>query len=69
MKTTTTRIENMKRWINEFQEPTPKIPGRPMKAMLADPYVKAIRWASDRIGEKGIVAFVTNNSFLDGICF
>ena len=37
--------------------------------MLADPYVKAIRWASDRIGEQGIVAFVTNNSFLDAIAF
>ena len=40
-----------------------------LKAQLSDPYVKAIRWASDRIGEKGIVAFVTNNSFLDGISF
>ncbi|OQY50299.1 MAG: DNA helicase [Candidatus Parabeggiatoa sp. nov. 2] len=36
---------------------------------LSDPYVKAIRWATDRIGEQGIVAFVTNNSFLDGIAF
>ena len=34
-----------------------------------DPYVKAIRWALDRIGEEGIVAFVTNNSFLDGVAF
>ena len=40
-----------------------------LKAQLADPYVKAIRWACDRIGEQGIVAFVTNNSFLDGIAF
>ena len=40
-----------------------------LKAQLSDPYVKAIRWASDRIGEQGIVAFVTNNSFLDGIAF
>ena len=39
------------------------------KNLLSDPYVKAIRWASDRIGEQGIVAFVTNNSFLDGIAF
>ena len=39
------------------------------KNLLSDPYVKAIRWASDRIGEQGIVAFVTNNSFLDGISF
>ena len=35
------------------------------KNALADPYVKAIRWASYRIGEEGVVAFVTNNSFLD----
>ena len=36
---------------------------------LNDPYVKAIRWASDRIGEEGIVAFVTNNSFINEITF
>lgn len=36
---------------------------------LYDVYVKAIRWASDRIGEKGVVAFGTNNGFLDGIAF
>ncbi len=40
-----------------------------LKSKLYDPYVKAIRWASDRIGEKGVVAFVTNNSFLDGVAF
>ena len=39
------------------------------KNALADPYVKAIRWASDRIGEEGVVAFVTNNGFLDGMVF
>ena len=39
------------------------------KNALYDPYVKAIRWASDRIKEEGLVAFVTNNSFLDGIAF
>jgi predicted helicase len=36
---------------------------------LGDPYVKAIRWATDRLGEEGIVAFVSNNSFLDQIAF
>ena len=36
---------------------------------LNDPYVKAIRWASDRIGNEGIVAFVTNNSFVNEITF
>ena len=40
-----------------------------LKNALYDPYVKAIRWASDRIGEEGVVAFVTNNGFLDGIAF
>ncbi len=39
------------------------------KNSLYDPYVKAIRWASDRIGKEGIVAFVTNNSFLDSVAF
>ncbi|MCK5717554.1 MAG: N-6 DNA methylase, partial [Thiomargarita sp.] len=36
---------------------------------LFDPYVKAIRWASDRIGKEGIVALVTNNSFIDSLSF
>jgi predicted helicase len=36
---------------------------------LSDPYIKAIRWASDRIiaNGEGIVAFVTNNAFLDSL--
>lgn len=32
---------------------------------LYDSYVRAIRWASDRIGQSGVVAFVTNAGFLD----
>jgi predicted helicase len=36
------------------------------KNALSDPYVKAFRWASDRIGKEGIVALVTNSGFLDG---
>ncbi len=39
------------------------------KNALSDPYVKAILWASKRIGKEGVVAFVTNNGFLDGIAF
>ena len=39
------------------------------KNALSDPYVKAILWASKRVGEEGVVAFVTNNGFLDGIAF
>ena len=37
------------------------------KNKLSDPYVKSIRWASDRIDDQGIVALVTNSSFLDGM--
>ena len=40
-----------------------------LKNKLYDPYVKAIRWGLDRIGGEGVVAFVTNNSFLDGVAF
>ncbi len=34
------------------------------KNSLYDSYIRAFRWASDRIGEKGIVAFVTNGGWL-----
>jgi predicted helicase len=37
-----------------------------LKNALYDSYVRAIRWASDRIGEKGVIGFVTNGGFLDG---
>ena len=40
-----------------------------LRNKLYDPYVKAIGWASERIGEEGVVAFITNNSFLDGLAF
>ena len=36
------------------------------KNSLYDTYKMAIRWASDRIEEQGIVAFVTNGSWIDG---
>ncbi|HNR22205.1 MAG TPA: DEAD/DEAH box helicase family protein [Steroidobacteraceae bacterium] len=32
---------------------------------LYDSYVRAIRWASDRIGKSGVIGFVTNAGFLD----
>ena len=37
-----------------------------LKSGLYDPYKMAIRWASDRIGGQGIVALVTNGSWIDG---
>ena len=37
-----------------------------LKNSLYDTYKMAIRWASDRIGNQGIVALVTNGSWIDG---
>ena len=37
------------------------------KNSLYDTYKMAIRWASDRIGKQGVIAFVTNGSWIDGI--
>ena len=37
------------------------------KNSLYDYYKMAIRWASDRIQQQGIVAFVTNGSWIDGL--
>lgn len=36
-----------------------------MKKSLYDSFVKAFRWASDRISENGIVAFITPNSIVE----
>ncbi|HBC9088365.1 TPA: DEAD/DEAH box helicase [Citrobacter koseri] len=32
---------------------------------LYDSYIRAIRWASDRIGEQGVIGFVTNGGYID----
>ena len=32
-----------------------------------DSYIKAFRWSTDRIGENGIVCFVSNGSYLDSV--
>ena len=37
-----------------------------LKNSLYDTYKMAIRWASDRIGDQGVVALVTNGSWIDG---
>ncbi|MTZ13561.1 DEAD/DEAH box helicase [Pseudomonas sp. JL972] len=36
-----------------------------MVRALYDSYIRAIRWASDRIGDAGIIGFVTNAGFLE----
>jgi predicted helicase len=35
------------------------------KNSLYDSYIRAIRWASDRIEDRGVVAFVTNGAYID----
>ena len=36
-----------------------------LKRNLFDSYVRAIRWASDRIGDRGVIGFITNGGWLD----
>jgi predicted helicase len=33
---------------------------------LYDSYIRAVRWASDRVKDKGIICFVSNAGFIDG---
>ena len=35
------------------------------KNALYDSYIRAIRWASDRIGDRGVIGFVTNAGWVD----
>lgn len=36
---------------------------------LYDMYTRFIRWATDRLGENGIIAFVSNSSFIDALSY
>lgn len=36
-----------------------------LKNSLYDSYVRAVRWASDRVKDKGIICYVSNGSFID----
>lgn len=38
-----------------------------LKNGLYDSYYRALRWATDKIGEEGVIAFVANNAFIDGL--
>ena len=35
------------------------------KNNLYDSYIRAIRWGSDRLGDNGVLAYVTNNGYVD----
>jgi predicted helicase len=37
-----------------------------LKNSLYDSYIRAFRWASDRIGDAGVMAYVTNAGWVDG---
>jgi len=37
-----------------------------LSTKLYDSYIRAFRWASDRIGDAGVMAFVTNAGWIDG---
>ncbi len=37
-----------------------------LKKSLDDSYIQSVRWASDRIGDRGIICFVSNGGYLDG---
>ncbi|QSV68423.1 MAG: N-6 DNA methylase [Aphanizomenon flos-aquae DEX188] len=37
--------------------------------VVYDMYTRFIRWAADRLGKNGIIAFITNSSFIDGRAF
>ena len=51
---------------NRIQETYAAASTNALKRFLFDLYLKSLRWASDRIENKGIIAFVTNGSWLDG---
>lgn len=34
---------------------------------LLDSYIRAMRWAADRLNEHGVIAFISNSSYLDGV--
>jgi predicted helicase len=37
--------------------------------IVYDMYTRFIRWAADRLGKNGIIAFITNSSFIDARAF
>lgn len=39
------------------------------KKSLYDSYVRSFRWASDRLGDNGVLSFVSNGSYVDNLTF
>lgn len=34
---------------------------------LMDSYIKAMRWSADRLSDNGVISFITNSSYIDGV--
>lgn len=50
---------------NRIADTYAKFSNSTAKNTLYDSYIKAIRWSTDRISDKGVIGFVTNGSFID----
>jgi len=50
---------------NRIRETYAKQSKATLQRNLYDSYIRSIRWASDRIGDSGVIGFVTNASFLE----
>lgn len=50
----------------EIEKTYAKFTKAKMKKSLYDSYIRAFRWSSDRIKDKGIIGFISNGSFIDG---
>lgn len=44
-----------------------RVQGATLVNSLYDSYIRAFRWASDRIGEKGVIGFITSAGWLDSV--
>ena len=56
---------NYKNLDSRIEETYDKCSKARLKTSLYDSYIRAIRWASDRIKNNGIIGFVTNGGYLD----
>ena len=63
--TTTTPTTSTRRSTRDPRRPTPPGRRRRYKNSLYDSYIRAIQWASVRIEDRGVIAFVTNGGYLD----
>jgi len=50
---------------NRIRETYAKLSKATSTKNLMDSYIRAIRWASDRVGDSGIIGFVTNAGFME----